>query len=504
VAGGAKDEEKDIFETDFEVPALEDNAGEDGSEAVALEDADTDLESDGFEFDPEAEDLGDKSQVVAIDEQEDAESVVAEVEEEDEVEEEEEDSEFELTLDDKGEPAASKADAVAPARARRSATAAPRRRVGRRRATVRYYNRMNPQRVFPMMVIISKQMIERMVKEQVDQKTTGPFKVRLDTAIEVEPVLPGCSCYPPRVTTRLTQQDLSLPFHVVPNVVGEIPGACVLIRQGHATLAKVDLDIRVVQRTWVVLGGALTVCLPFLSALARHFQLDFALKKEDAFNLYVMAVDVLFRNFSPLALTLGLAAITFALYWLTRPTEKDVFWDFTPIDPGAKLKEIAALVRTDPDRAGADLMYLLSAHPRFQPARLFFAEWHYKLDNFDEALKSYEKAFALGRAPARHYLLASLAASRRKHHGRALKILQDAEALLPPAELTGTMLFNMGCYHCRQGRATEALRYLRRAVAAGFRKLESFRRDADLNSLRGRPEFDALLVEIEKAQLQPQ
>jgi hypothetical protein len=68
-AGG---EEKDIFETDFEVPPLEDS----GSEAVALDDADTDLESSDFELAIGEDDVatadGDESasQVVALDEEE--------------------------------------------------------------------------------------------------------------------------------------------------------------------------------------------------------------------------------------------------------------------------------------------------------------------------------------------------------------------------------------------------------------------------------------------------
>src|SRR5262249_32760187 len=40
-------DEKDIFETDFEVPALEEDSG---SEAVAMEDADTGLESSDFDL----------------------------------------------------------------------------------------------------------------------------------------------------------------------------------------------------------------------------------------------------------------------------------------------------------------------------------------------------------------------------------------------------------------------------------------------------------------------
>jgi excisionase family DNA binding protein len=66
-------EEKDIFETDFEVPALDE---ESGSQAVALEDSDTDLESSDFDL---ALDEGDAaaeeesgSQVVALEDEEEA------------------------------------------------------------------------------------------------------------------------------------------------------------------------------------------------------------------------------------------------------------------------------------------------------------------------------------------------------------------------------------------------------------------------------------------------
>jgi excisionase family DNA binding protein len=68
-------EEKDIFETDFEVPALEE---ESGSEALAL-DEDTDLESEDLELaidemDVESDDES-KSQVVALEDEEDLEEV---------------------------------------------------------------------------------------------------------------------------------------------------------------------------------------------------------------------------------------------------------------------------------------------------------------------------------------------------------------------------------------------------------------------------------------------
>jgi excisionase family DNA binding protein len=60
----AESGEKDIFETDLEVPALESDSA---SEVVPLDDADTDLESSDFDFDPSDSESG--SQVVALDEE---------------------------------------------------------------------------------------------------------------------------------------------------------------------------------------------------------------------------------------------------------------------------------------------------------------------------------------------------------------------------------------------------------------------------------------------------
>jgi len=89
---GAAD--KDIFETDFEVPALE---GDSGSEVAALETSDTDMESSDFDLALDDSDLAAEdesgSQVVALDEEsadEAAETIAGEVAEDLEVEVEEE------------------------------------------------------------------------------------------------------------------------------------------------------------------------------------------------------------------------------------------------------------------------------------------------------------------------------------------------------------------------------------------------------------------------------
>ena len=202
------------------------------------------------------------------------------------------------------------------------------------RATVRYYSRMNPERVYPLLVLITRDLIEKVRKKGVDQRTSSPFAVEADVPVEIEPVLPGCDCYPPRVSARLGAGDLALTFRVVPHVLGKVDGAVVHVRQDHASLAEIELDVKVVKQTWAVLAGAATFLLPGLSAVMKHFGLDFETQSEQGFSLYVSLARLTFDHFSPLALTAVLGAATALLWWLTRPRERDVFWDLRKVAAG--------------------------------------------------------------------------------------------------------------------------------------------------------------------------
>src|SRR5262245_45499074 len=118
-----------------------------------------------------------------------------------------------------------------------------------RRATVRYYSRMNPERVYPLLVLITRDLIEQVQKKHTDQRTRSPFVVEPDSPVEIEPVLPGCDCYPPKVVARLGEDDRTFTFRVVPRVLGKVVGAAVSIRQNHASLAEIDLEMKVTKRT---------------------------------------------------------------------------------------------------------------------------------------------------------------------------------------------------------------------------------------------------------------
>ncbi len=220
---------------------------------------------------------------------------------------------------------ASESRAASPARKKSRSDTTP--VTTQRRATVRYYSRMNPDRVFPLLVMLTRDEVEKVIKQHVEQTATGPLTIAKDVPLEIEPVLPGCQCHPPKVSCRLGDANDVFTFYIVPHVLGDITGARVLIRQDHATIAEIDLSMRVVQRTLVVASGLSTFVVPAVSAAMNHFGLDF--KPKDGSNPYLAALNFLFGEVSPIVLTGVLALVTLGLYWFTRPQGRDVFFDIS-------------------------------------------------------------------------------------------------------------------------------------------------------------------------------
>lgn len=363
-----------------------------------------------------------------------------------------------------------------------------------RRANVRYYTRMNPERVHPLLVIISRDMIEKVLKKGTDQRSTAPFQVDNSHPIEIEPILPGCDCYPPKIETRLGTKDFTAIFRVVPRVLGVVDGAKVMIHQNHSLLAEVYLDVKVVQRSGVIFSGIMTFLLPCLSAILKYFGLNFEEKNDQEFNLYLRSFHLVFDQLSPLTLTGGLGLLTSLLWWFARPRIRDVFWDVEKVAPLEQLQRIASTFDSDPDKGFIELRELVTAFPDFQKASLYLAGWLYKVQDYSSSLEVYQRVFKLGVVESSQYLKASLAASRGGNKGLALEILQLAEEVLPQGKLAPVIYFNMGCYHAELGNHQKAMNYLWQAFGSGYTNAESYLKDPDLDPLRSRRDFQRLVA----------
>ncbi len=488
--GGPEDDSK-ISDSEFELTLDDSEAPEAGSEVVARDDTGIDLEQDEesaskvVALDEGVETLrGGLTEIDLAEDYDDEFGLFAEIEEAEEA------------------PATTLAPQRAAAPAQAPATKPKRgkvRKVVQRQATVRFYSRMNPDRVFPFLVILSEKMIEKIIQKHVGQQASGPFKVKKHVPVEVEPILPGCVCYPPKVTTRVGKETTTLTFHVVPHVLGKVTGAKVLIRQDHEVLAEIELDIRVVQRTWLLVSSFLTFLLPFGSSIAQYYHLDFASQLEDGFNLYLTLAHLILAQVTPLTLTVILAAATFVCYWFTRPKREDRFGEIKTISPQQKLDQIQKEIAADPEELMIEeLKEVVRAAPDLQPARLLLAKQFAKAEDYEESLNHYSVGLKLGPAGIKDYMRAAQAAGRLGQYRRALELLQVVDRVADPKKKPGVLFYNIACYHTLLGELEEAMVALHKAVKGGYRKVEQYFTDSDLDPLRQRQDFQNLLRTVKR------
>ncbi len=139
------------------------------------------------------------------------------------------------------------------------------------------------------------------------------------------------------------------------------------------------------------------------------------------------------------------------------------------------------------DTPGADPSKDRSARPAERP------RWFGSLGQLDFDIEFYERVLA--RSPDRIEVLRVLGelASRKGLHPRALEVDRRLVALLPEDALAR---YNLACSLALSGRDDEALACLAESFRLGYDDVAHMEDDPDLASLRGRPEFRALLGRV--------
>jgi hypothetical protein len=360
-----------------------------------------------------------------------------------------------------------------------------------RRATVRYYERMNPERLFPLLVVLSDGAVRAVSQRGVAQGESERFAVTEGSVVEVEPVLPGCTCYPPREQVRVGPGEVTATFWVAAAVLGAVRQARVVVRQNGRTLAEVPLRACVVRQRAAVLMGALSLVLPFVLLLLKHFHLDFESQLEDGFGLYARLAQWGMQSLSPELLAALLLAATAGLYLWLRPRKRDVFWDVDAIGAEGTSPADSAPVAApaDPEPVGQ-----LEG-----PALLGEADRHFTAGDYAAALPLYERSLCPPAPAAVHFHRAALAAHHLGQTARAFAVLRRAERTLPAKAMKGPLWYNLGCFATRLGRFADAVGYLNRAVDAGYGDPVKYRSDPDLESLRWHAGFKRLLAGLSAA-----
>ncbi len=85
-----------------------------------------------------------------------------------------------------------------------------------------------------------------------------------------------------------------------------------------------------------------------------------------------------------------------------------------------------------------------------------------------------------------------------RYAGEHERALSEARKLEMSEGLGGFALYNLACLYLHEGENESGLRALRKSVERGYRNINDFRRDPDLDPLRETMEFEELMKELEE------
>lgn len=209
----------------------------------------------------------------------------------------------------------------------------PARRLERRNVSVRYFSQMNPGKVFPLLVILSRDEIKRVADSRIAEAQSVSLETDATTSLTIEPIVPGCTCYPARTEIRLDRPVIEEAFWLVPEVVGVVEGAQVELRQNGKIIESLPLNIRVRNKAWVWIWAVCAGVVPILSDILSLLGPSLSPTNSGA-SVSLLAVFSDIGGTIPAPAFLALfAALSVAAALLARPKQEQSFWDVAGIEP---------------------------------------------------------------------------------------------------------------------------------------------------------------------------
>jgi tetratricopeptide (TPR) repeat protein len=213
----------------------------------------------------------------------------------------------------------------------------------RRRASIRWYRRMYPERMYPLTVVLARGRVKEVRVEGVAH-ATGTEQVEVPAShpfVVVRPVLPGIDCYPQQQTVDVTPELVTVRFRVVAKVLGRVADARIELYSRDRLLSQVPLDIKVSRQTVALVASAAGFAWPLLCAAAQKLGVEF----EDSGDLLSRGLQAFFAL--PHAIETGfsgLLLVALGFYGWNRPRRAGADADVLSVRP-LSLEELLAAGR---------------------------------------------------------------------------------------------------------------------------------------------------------------
>jgi hypothetical protein len=303
----------------------------------------------------------------------------------------------------------------------------------RRRASVRWFRRMNPERIFPLTVVLAKARIAVARVQDVSHAVSAEMLVIPETSpiVLVRPVLAGCQCFPPEQRIDVTNDPATARFRVLPQLVGPVEDARIELYSGDRLLSQIPLQIDVCKQTVAQVCSAAAVAWPFLSGKMGG----------DTSALTAMASDLMA---TPMVPEMGLTALGIAAVWsylANRPQEAGQETDVLAVRPLSAGELIAdgrkALAEGKWTSAAGLFEDAVNVEPDNATARAGLIEARRRAGSLEVALEAADEAVGRGAADGEVLLQRAVCLAILKRPDEAISAAEQAVRKgLPSSRIT--------------------------------------------------------------------
>lgn len=208
----------------------------------------------------------------------------------------------------------------------------PARTMEQRNVSVRYFSQMNPGKVFPLLVVVSHDRIKHVSNSRIAEAQAASLEMDARTSLWIEPIVPGCTCYPAKTEIRLDRPVIEEAFWLVPEVSGVVEGAQVELRQNGKLIDSLPLNIRVRSKAWVWIWALCSGIVPILSDLLSLLDPSLSSTSRGASASVLSVLAEIGRTIPPIAFFAFFATLSAAIALLVRPKQEQSFWDIAGIE----------------------------------------------------------------------------------------------------------------------------------------------------------------------------